>query len=538
MIVRRAFPLAAALLALTACSPCFGGPGCEYGQAIVSASGKMIEHKSGKGVGNVTLRFVRTNGLPIQRDTLIAVSNDDGFFRFEVVAASDTGTVVGDLTITPRAPRPAFVVPGFELKATRQRGDGQILGSLVVNPYLILVGEVRDRRNGNLAEGARVAMRVTSGPPLPGDSIVFYSDLNGRFSLELSLPTVEQFTANFKYSLEAFPRPYEVDIPLRAEAFDNRLSFITLKLGRKFTYVAEVHRRGTLEHLPGVTVEYRRVSGIEVLPPVVSMTPNSAGFFGVDLDPQADGEVVGDLVIYPPAPFPVEVHPDVRLRTYDDDVTRVLGLFGYGPHAFFKSKFQYRATGGNVPAGTLVTSRWVGGLTQYKLPSAAADTGVRVVDSNGELRYFGATTDSGQVQFEIDVLLPAPHKLERLRNVFVPARYNDAPVNLGTLPVGMWYPGTGQVEDFDTAEPIVNAQVSFQRTAGGSLASNLVQSTSDSAGTFPVRPVPLDSGTVTGTLTIFGAPLYRDTTITDIQLRTSQNDTLRTVGTYRLKRLP
>ena len=510
------------VMASTACDPCAGMPSC-HTQPALSATGQFIEFPSGRRVPGVSIAFARSGGAELAVDTIRAVSDGDGFFVLRAPAL-ETGVVSGSLVIKPPPPHDAYVVPGVTLETHTKRGDGSFLGRLMVNPYLQFIGELHDISTFAAVSNATVTIRQFGPGIVDPPTAQFQSADNGRFMWE---PTVVEFgpmEVEYEISAPGRPRTYFVRDTVPLQYRDEPL-FVHLIFVGPGQYVGEVIRRGTKQYLSGVSVEFVRTGGIQASPDRFTAVPGENGRFAVPLELHGPGTLVGDLTIRPPAPIPTEVVRGVEIDAFDGGV-RVFGPFGYGAAIIPRPVLVYRATGKPIRTGT--HSRWihVGGLPITPAPwGVIPDDGVRIGDSTGTVAYDAATNDTGTVLFDIEVRLNAPHAWETLRNVAFPSRFSDIPVR-DTMRVGLWHPWTGMLRDAATNEPVSGATVTFRRSVGARTRPDTFTVVSDAAGSFAIRPEPLDSGFVDATLFVRAGGGYRDTTVS-IRVRATQDDTLR-----------
>jgi hypothetical protein len=84
----------------------------------------------------------------------------------------------------------------------------------------------------------------------------------------------------------------------------------------------------------------------------------------------------------------------------------------------------------------------------------------------------------------------------------------------------------------DTGEPIVGAQLTFQRTGGIAVTPDPFTSTSIPGGLFALYPAPSTDGEVQGILKVHAPPL-RDTSFT-ITMPTFLADSMRLFGVFRI----
>lgn len=527
--------LAAGLSAgLSACDECAGTPSCNNPPRM-SVGGQFIEHKSGATVGGVRIEFVRKSGVLTTSDTARAVSDDNGFFQLRL-DGHDDGAIVGDLVVTPPAPHPPYTVEDVSFQTSRRRAEGLFLGRLVVNPYLVFVGEVYDRFTGALVPNVTVTLRRRDGGLVDPSEATFTTDENARFAW--IDPPVLQFgpmETEFELTAPGYPRTFRIVRDIELQYKDGVINFMRLPLGMGISYWGVTWRRGTGERLPGVKVTFRRTGGIGVTPETYETTADANGVFFISLSPQTQGSVFGELTITPPASasYPPHVIPELELEASDDDLPGELGIVGYGTQAYLTAHFRYRSTGLPVTAPILGEVRRVGGLETMADP---ADRGWRALTEEGELIYSVGTSDTGTVLFDIVAMLPPPFVAETLKAVPIASRYSDDPVELGTFRVGSWYPWRGLLRDAVTDAPVAGASVTFRRTSGARVVDDPFTTTSATDGSFPVSPVPLERGTLSGELTVRTSGAYRDTTVTGVQIFTSEDDTVRALLTVRLRR--
>lgn len=430
--MRRAL-LAVALLPLllSACDECAGTPSC-HSQPEVSATGQFIERRSGAPVGNVTVKFVRTSGIDLVVDTVRAVSDGDGHFTLRAGSIYN-GKVQGQLFVIPPAPYQPFTVPGIELETSRVRGDGEVIGRLVVNPYLLLVGHVRDRKTLTPIVGATVTLRRTGGGRLAADQQTFTTDFGGQFSWEPAVLEPGTVEVEFEISAPGYPRAFVVPRQLPLLYRDNEMTFTIIPVGYGLAYTGTTARRGSGEQQAGVTVQFVRVGGIGVTPASLDITPDPNGTFALPIEPLAEGDLIAEIRIIPPGPERPET-TRVTLPTSDNDVPEWLGFFGYGAHVFMKAELRDAATGARLPSSTGVTMKRVGGVPlAWKNPFPDGDP-LAVTDS-GTIEYHAPAADTGVVIYDMIVRHPAPLIPDTIRNLSLPSRYSDSAYAAGVIDV-------------------------------------------------------------------------------------------------------
>lgn len=425
-----AVALATLPLLLTACDECAGTPSCRV-YPTVSVSGQFVEHKTDRAVSGVSVAFVRTGGIDLINDTLWGVSDRDGFFIARG-GSIYSGRVEGKLIVNPPAPFEPFVVPDVVLRAATIRGDGDNIGRLVVNPYLLLVGHVRDRATLAPLVGASVRFRRIGGGALESDMKTFTTDFGGQFSWEPAVLRPDTVHAVFEITAAGYPRVFVVPRDLPLQYREGEMAFTILPVGWGLAYDGATGRRGTGELLPGAAVTFRRTGGIRIKPEQRTLVIDGIGYFPIDVTPLEEGTLYGQIIATPPAPLRPET-TSVVMQTSDDDRVRSLGFFGYGAQAALTADLRDASTGERLPRNTHVVMRRVAGvpLAGSSLNPGAGD---RFLSDTG-LAYSAATADSGNVRFDLIVLLPSPSLPDTIHNLNVPSLYNDSVTALGVIPV-------------------------------------------------------------------------------------------------------
>ena len=527
--------LAAALVAVAVatgaqgCDPCFGTPSCHTAPQV-SYGGHFIEHATGRAVSGVRVEFVRRSGVELSRDTLVAISDAQGFFQLRGEAFV-AGLATGDLIVTPPEPHPPYTVESLALQTSESRGEGLFAGRLVVDPYYPLVAEVRDRESGELVRGAEIRFARTGGIAAEPDTFVATSDGDGRIFVDIRMFGAGKLAARAVVNAPGYPRAYDIPLRLQARYIDRPPQEVdVLRLGRALQYVVLVHRRGTSEVHPGVQFEFRRRDGIPVDPDTIVIDVPPSGAFALPIEPLADGVVRGDVTIRAPAPFETETLPNVELRTLDGDTVTLL-RFGYGTQVYAVARFVYRATGLPVEEGIQVAVRRRSG-TVFE-----PDGVLTLIDSTSTLRYSAATENTGTSIVDVEVRLRDPFDADTLFGLVLQSRRDSMPTDFGTISVGRWLPWFGEVRSADTDAPIAGARVEFRRTSGVLIAPTSAVSTTTASGSFRVAPgaMPLRDGEVVGELNV-SAPGYQTAVLPDVRVPTSSDDTIRMLPVIRLER--
>jgi hypothetical protein len=508
-----------------ACDPCAGTASCRSNVDRIAYTGHVVEHSSGRSVAGVQVTFVRSSGPGLGNDTLRATTGTDGFFMLSADAKS-AGKIVGTLHVEPPG-RPGYDVAGIELNTTRTAGDGGDLGRFVSDPYVVFVGQIRDRLTGDEFAGgyAAVGFQRTGGVAIEPDTIATQADLYGRFFLAPKVEGPGVVEGRLTVRIEGrghFVMPLRIETRYRDEA-PRDVSIVNW--GSALLWVGEVYRRGTNEHIAGIPVDFERTAGINVSPAQFRTTTNEIGYFPIQPSPEGEGELIGTATIHPPGYAPISV-PNVRVRTMSDDTVRLAGRFGYGAQAFGLAELRYRTTQSRVAPGAGFTFERVAGVQTLAPVFAGAikDPGFAVVQLG--------TTTTGTVTTRVEVKLGEPYGTDTV-TIQVPSAEDDSLRFLGTYIVGRWFPYIAQVLDSATHQPIPGATAKFTRTSGVDITPNPYTVTPGTDGIFPLRPQPLADGEVIGDLTLqLPAPYPSTVTIPGLRLRSSKNDTLNFIGLF------
>lgn len=422
-------PLAALPMLFASCDECAGTPSC-HGYPTVSISGQFVEHRLDRVVPGVSVAFVRTGGIDLIADTLRGVTDGDGFFNVRGGSIYN-GRVQGKLLVTPPAPLRPFTVPDVTIATSTIRGDGDNLGRLVVNPYLLLVGHVRDRKTLAPLVGATVRMRRVGGGVLESDTRTFTTDFGGQFSWEPSVLQPDTVHVVFEIDAGGYPRTYVVPRDLPLEYREGEMAFTILPVGWGLAYSGGTGRRGSGELLAGTTVTFRRTGGIATQPARKTLAVDGVGRFPVDVTPLEEGTLYGDLIVTPPEPLRAETTA-VVMKTSDDDRVRSIGFFGYGAQVALTADLRDARTGERLPRGTRVVMKRVGGVALAG--SSAQSSGDRFLSDTG-LVFSAATADSGRVQFDMIVHLSSPFLPDTIFALSIPSAYSDSVTALGVVRV-------------------------------------------------------------------------------------------------------
>jgi hypothetical protein len=530
-MVRRgiaAFLSLALGLGLEACDRCAGILGCTSDPRI-SFGGQLIVRETGTPMRGVALDFVRTGGVSLASDSVRTTTDADGRFQL-AVEASDNGEVVGDLVVRASAPWSPYRVRDLRFRTSEVRGEGQVLGRVVVDPYIEFIGVLFDRRDGQLLAGARLTILRTGGVAVSApDSVEMTLDADGRFLYDTRAAEPGEMIADLVVRAPSLPRVYRLS-GVRFEAtYLDRVPQVAAawRIGAGLPYVGILYRRGSEIRSAGIEVEFRRTGGIAADPDTFSVSTNAYGAFSLETTPLADGVLVGDLIVRPPPPAVADTIRAIRLQTVDTEPQILVGVWGYGYGIFYGSQLWLRGTE-QPAAGLEVEFRRTGGI------AIAPDNIVAHTDSAGRFPLGAGADGAGDVVGDLTVRLPAPLPPTVIPGVRIATFASDEMRFLGYWGVGPSLRYLGLLLNADANVPIADAVVEFQRTSGIAVSPRVLTSTTIASGLFSLTLNPLDTGEVVGVLTIRPPAPFRDTTFTGIRLHTFDSDAQRLGGIWRL----
>lgn len=168
-----------AALAAAACDPCAGVVACTASPRL-SVSGEIVDRgdptqsptdpQSGAGipeakpVEGVRVELFPTGGVAVDGPSAVATTDASGWWTM-ALNARDTGAVTADITVTPPGGS-GYRVRAVALRASRTRGEGNVLGRWTHQLFLSVLGEVVNEPSGERPVGARVTATRSGGVDL------------------------------------------------------------------------------------------------------------------------------------------------------------------------------------------------------------------------------------------------------------------------------------------------------------------------------------------------------------------------------------
>lgn len=166
----------AAPLALTACDPCSGVVGCSASPRL-GVSGQIVDRGTptnadrnalsgalipqARPVAGARVEVVAAGGVALEGTQAAAATDANGWWQVALPASG-----VGDAWVDVRVTAPGtagYLVRGVPVRASRVRGDGNVLGRWTRERYLTYIGEVWDHATWRPVDGAVLSAVRTGG---------------------------------------------------------------------------------------------------------------------------------------------------------------------------------------------------------------------------------------------------------------------------------------------------------------------------------------------------------------------------------------
>ena len=423
--------LAPALGLITqSCDRCTGVIGCT-GAPRLSLDGQLIVRATGAGVPGATLDFIRTGGAQLTSDSTRTTTNAEGWFNLAVDAAA-SGLVTGDLVVRPPSPAPAYRVLGLSFPTSDVRGEGQVLGSLVTTPYIEFIGEVHSVVAGAPVAGAQVTVQRTGGVAIaPPDTFTVTSDSLGRIYFKVNAAEPGTMIADLSITTPAQQSTTHISsVNFAAHYLDVIPQVAGVFLAGAWTpYVGELYRRGSMVRSAGISVEFERTGGVAASPDTFTVQTNDAGRFPLITTPLAVGNLVGNLIVRPPAPELPETIFAVTMPPLDTNQLVLIGIWSYGYALNYAGELFYQHTG-LLADSVAVEFRRTGGL------AISPDTFTAQTNSVGRFAIEATAPGPGQVVAELIVHLPSPQAPDTITGVVITTFASDQMRFLGRWAIG------------------------------------------------------------------------------------------------------
>ena len=300
---------------------------------------------------------------------------------------------------------------------------------------------------------------------------------------------------------------------------------------RSIRYQGDVTLRFLGVPAEGIQVEFVRTGGVRLDRDTIRTETDALGSFSLEAEANGAGEVIGELILYPPGntvsgPIsPLRIPMSLSTGRSASDV-RYLGPLSV-PHLYFGAYGELFYRGGPLYVTEGVFARDVE-VEFRRTAGIRVEPDTFVVRSNGAAQFplEPRPLEVGEVVFDLLIRPPAPYQSFAVSNVRMSARFAEPSnrVLVARAGVGPHLPYVGTLYYADTQQPAVGTEVEFRRTGGIALAQDTFRTTVNSAATFSLGPVPLEAGTVTADLVIRPPAPYRSFTIAGVSLRTTEEN--------------
>jgi hypothetical protein len=400
--------VAVTLIVATACDPCSGVGSCVTAPRL-ALEGTIFEHLSGLAQPGVRVDVIRTGGVELDSDSTSAITDARGHWQISMPAQS-AGDAVVDVNV--RSPVADYRVRGLHFATTERRGDGNVLEPWVTNPYFPYTAELHYRTfQDSRVAGATLEFHRTGGIDFhlngsdAGGEYSGVSDAAGRvilFDLLAHARSLGDLVGDIIVHLPA-PLPPDTTHGVTLSATQLLRApppvVIWIGAGPSLFYIGEFHERRSGKPAPGVQVTFQRTGGVPTIPETFSATTDAAGRFAFPLRPLADGAVMGDLHVVPPAPGTPFTLSNLHLDSFRDNQPRLFGVWNEGPSLPWVGLVQI---GGRGIEGIDAEFHRTSGIQVQPADYTTQS------DANGYIQLNPQPQDTGFVEADIVVHSPAP----------------------------------------------------------------------------------------------------------------------------------
>lgn len=409
--------LAATLLAPLGCDPCAGTVSC-IGAPRFSLSGQIVD-ALGHGVRGSQVSVITG------ADSLVAVTDADGFWHVERAAAGDSPEPASIVVATPG--KASYRVNDVNVPLVTRAGDAYLLDRWLAAPGFPVQVELFYRGTVDMrVADATVAFRRTGGVLLvPGSDSVTrgYTDGAGRANLFGAGPAAAEFGVLVGDLTVQLPGVLGTSVVrgMRVQnsyKYKDAIGVVRFAVGPSLDYSIRVFHRITGQPQPNVRLTFTRTSGIDVAPTSYTLLTDAEGTWSLRVRALAPGQVIGTLVVAPPAPARPDTLHDVRIATFDDDTGRLLTNIDIGAHFNY---YGFVRVGGQGLAGVQVTVRRTGGV------SVTPATYTVTTNSSGVVQVNPVPATSGSAVFDLEFRPPAPFAPFTVRNLRLAVMERDVP---------------------------------------------------------------------------------------------------------------
>ncbi|MBT6373242.1 MAG: hypothetical protein HOJ74_00815 [Gemmatimonadales bacterium] len=534
----RGWLFAMAAVVGAGCDPCQELTEC-FVDAHVSAEGSLVQSDSGEGVAGVSVDFIRIGGVGLAVDSVHVETDGSGRYVLRI-EAEDAGNADFRAVVSPPGREP-YPIPSVVLPTSVVRGDALDLGRWVVDPFIGYIGELQDRRSQKTVSAVRsqsngsVVFKRTGGVAIDPDVVNTTIGLGGRFFIQASAAGAGTVTGRLRIKHPDYPQSRVIDgFSIRTRFEDTPIQVQgVLFMGLSMDYVGEIFRRSApvgFDHTE-FRVRFERTGGVKGSRERYTVGVQSWGGFFLNITPESEGTMVGDITVLPPPPLKPELLGSVALVSHQDETHRWLGRWGVGPSLNYSGEVFRRAAGEQIDLdGVAVQFTQTGGV------SVTPQTfSVSTLPWGGfSLRMLPAT--DGVVRGDLVVNLPPPRSPWVIPGIELETFRSDEQRLAGRWGVGEQVNYGATLVDNATGVGIAGAQIEFVRTGGITMDVETIVQTTTSWGGFFLQFDTNDDGEVVGdlriTLSLGATPIV----ISGVQIVTFAGDEQRYLGTFGVSR--
>lgn len=378
-------------------------------------------------VAGASVQVRRVGGVQTASDTVSATTLANGRFTVEL-APLEEGEVVVDVLVRPPAPEVPYTIRGVRLR-TFDGDSTRFAGVFGVGYQIAYAGEARQRGTLGLASNVVAEFRRTGGVAITPPVLTARTATDGRFPLIARAAGPGDVVGDLVLRPGGAAPPTVIPgLRLTARDSDEQPFIGVLQVGLALQYQGELYYRSTGERAANVDVEFRRTGGVTITPEVIRERTTAGGRFGIHAAAAEPGDVIGDLVIRPPAPLPGDTVRGIRLATTTRDTDSLFALIQFGPSLKYVGHVIDLTTREGVP-GSLVEFRRIRGIRLLQ------DTMRIVTDRSGRFPFQLLPLEPGEVVGEVIVTPPPPYRPARNPDVHMVTFTTDEQRFLGVFPV-------------------------------------------------------------------------------------------------------
>lgn len=255
------------------------------------------------------------------------------------------------------------------------------------------------------------------------------------------------------------------------------------------------------------------------------------------MEAAGEGEVIGDMVVYPPLPVSdtLRVLPPYRVPNLKLQTTSTLGEARFlerwvaDPYLDYALELVVRETGAFVPPGALVKVERVSGAR------VKPDSFFVISGPGGRVPIAPTALETGDVVFNLEVLVPDGTRWFPVPNVRLRTIHTEGEtVFAGQLPIGTTLGYVGELFFLESGARAQGVDVEFRQTGGPELLDPRFTVRTDQFGRFPIMPRPNGDAEITADLIVRPPAPYQQFTI-PIRVSPSNSPRVELLGVWGIR---